>query len=231
MGRHGSHLVLACAGASHIGGQPANEDFYFCDEDLGLLAVADGMAPHRAARVAAETAVEALAAHVEDPNATPPAGARERLERALAHVNRHVREAAAKDDHLVGMATTLACALEIGKVLVVGHVGDSRVMRFRKGELEPLTTDHRRGTELTRAMGLADRVIPDICVEAIHAGDGILLATAGLTSVLDHDTVAAILHHDRSPRALADDLINAALRRTAPQNLTCVVGRWKSLAP
>ena len=150
---------------------------------------------------------------------------------ALGHVNRQVREEAARDANLRGMATAFACAMQHGKLLLVGHVGDARVMRFRNGQLERVTSDHRKDDELMRALGLADRVVADVSVEVLHAGDGVLLATSGLTNVLDDGTIAAILQRARGPRAAVDELIKAALRHTAPQNLTCVYACWRPIGP
>jgi serine/threonine protein phosphatase PrpC len=181
---------------------------------------------------------------------TSPAEPRERLERAFAHVNRHVRDQAAGDKQLRGMASTLACAMESGKLLLVGHVGDSRVIRFRDDRLERLTTDHRLGTDLdaqrrftpeelqvrdpnllTRALGLRDAVAPELCVEVVRPNDGILVTTDGLTAVVDDHTILATLRHYRSPRAIVDQLIECALAAGAPDNVTCVYGHWRPRLP
>jgi len=231
LAQQGSSLVLTVAGASNIGGERRNEDVYRWDDELGLFAVAEGVTTRPAALVAAETAVHALFAYVTDSNNTSPATARERLERAMGHVNRQVREEATKDANLRGMATAFACAVQHGKLLLVGHVGDSRIMRFRKGQLERLTTDRHTGNEPTRAMGLADRVLADVSVEVLQSGDGVLLTTSGLTRVLDDGTIAAILQRARGPRMAVDELIKAALRRTAPENLTCIYGCWRRIGP
>jgi len=223
-------LVLTAAGASNLGGQRVNEDAYRSDDELGLLGIADGMTTRPAAHVAAETAVRALFEYLTDPNTTSPANPREWIERAIGHINQHMREDGERNAKRLGMAAAFACAMQQDKLLVVGHVGDSRVMRFRNGELERLTADHRRDGKLTRAIGLAEREVGDVSVEVLRAEDGVLLTTAGLTNVLDADTIASILRRVRSPRATVDELINAALRRGAPQNLTCVYGRWRSRA-
>jgi serine/threonine protein phosphatase PrpC len=176
-----------------------------------VLAVADGVSKKPAGRVAAEAAVAALFDYVTDPNMTSPAEARERIERAFAHVHRVVREQAAADEQLRGMATTLACVMEYGKLLLVGHVGDSRVIRFREGHLERLTTDHRPDTDLlvrsqltpaaiqaagpnvlTRAIGLRESVTTDVSLEALRPNDGILLTTDGLTAVCGGDVVVDV---------------------------------------
>jgi protein phosphatase len=142
-----SPFHLEAFGATNLGGNTRNEDHFRVDDKVGLFAVADGVATLNAPAVAAEAAVEALFTHVTDPNLTPPADARQRMERTLAHVNRRVREQAAADSQLRGMAASLACAMDRGRLLVVGHVGECRVVRIRDGRLERLTVEHRRGTD------------------------------------------------------------------------------------
>lgn len=241
-----SPFRLETAGATHIGGRRANEDHFRFDEELGLLAVADGVSRRPAGRVAAEAAIESLFHYLTDPNMTAPADPRGRIERAFGHVHRHVREQAAADDQLRGMATTLACAMERGRLLLVGHVGDSQVIRFREGRLERLTTDHRVLTDpltrsraapegghepntLTRAIGLGESIVPEVCLEALRPNDGVLLATDGLTGVVDDDTIVATLQRARYPHAIVDALIQRALERGAHDNVTCVYGHWRAI--
>src|SRR5262249_9785389 len=40
------------------------------------------------------------------------------------------------------MGTTMSVAVSLGKAVVIGHIGDSRVYIFRQGELHKLTRDH-----------------------------------------------------------------------------------------
>jgi serine/threonine protein phosphatase PrpC len=245
-----SPFRLEVAGATHIGGRRSNEDHYRYDAELGLLAVADGVSMRPAGRVAAEAAIAALFEYLSDPNMTSPADPRERIERAFGHVNRQLREQAAADEELRGMATTLACVLERGTLLLVGHVGDSRVVRLRDGRPERLTTDHQLKTDLdarsrltaeeiqredpeslTRAIGLQATIAPDVCIEALRPNDGILVTSDGLTAVVDDDTIAAVVQHYRTPEVIVDQLIQCALTAGAPDNVTCVYGHWRPLVP
>jgi PPM family protein phosphatase len=246
--RRESPFHLEIAGATHIGGRRANEDAYCYDENLGLFAVADGVSYLPAGRIAAEVAIDALFNYMSDANITKPADARERIERAFGHVHHRVREKAAAEDDLRGMATTLACAMERGTLLLVGHVGDSRVIRFREDRLERLTTDHRLASDplmrtrltpevlqmtepdaLTRAIGRGETVAVEVSVEAIRADDGVLLTTDGLTAVVDDSTIVATIQRCRTPLAIVDALIQCALERNAPDNVTCIYGHWRSI--
>lgn len=219
-----SPYYLEVAGATHIGGRHANEDFYGYDQPLGVLAVADGVSSRPAPRVAAEAAITALFDYLTDSNVTSPAEARERVERALAHVHRHIRDQAA-DEQLRGMASALAFAMERGKTLLVGHVGDCRVIRVRDGHLEPLTTDQRPETS---ALGLYEGVIANVCVEGLRPNDGVLVTTRGLTAALDDDAIVAALQH-AAPRAIVNELIRRATARGNSDNVTCVYGHWRPI--
>jgi PPM family protein phosphatase len=234
------------AGATHIGNRRANDDHYAFDEALGLLAVADGVSGRPAGRVAAEAAISALLTYLTDPSEPLIVDARERVVHAVAHVHRRVREQAAADDDLHGMATTLAFVVEHGDLLAVGHVGDSRVLRFRDGRLQRLTVDHRLKHDvlvrerlppdalesygpdtLTRAIGLGESVQPDVYVETLHPNDGILVTTDGLTCVVDEATIAATLHDHPDSGDAVDMLVRLALASGAPDNLALVYGRWR----
>jgi protein phosphatase len=222
-------------------------DHYRYEEELGLLAVASGVPFLPAGRVAAEAALDALFDYVTDPNVTSPADARERIDRAFAHVDRRVREQAAADDNLRGMATTLACAMERGRLLLIGHAGDSRVTRVREGRLERLTTDHRRGMDhlvlsrvvpgaaqgdetqvLTRAIGLGESLAPDVCVEGLRANDGVLVCTDGLTAVLDDRTILQAVQRHRQPHRIVNELVQQALAQGARDSITLVYGYWRA---
>jgi protein phosphatase len=246
LSRRDSPFHLDLSAATHIGGKHANHDHFRYDGEIGLFAVAKGVAHLPAPRVAAETALDTLFDYVTDPTITPAVQPRERLERTLAHVHRRVREQAATDDHLRGMAASLACVMEKSRLLIVGHVGDCRVIRVRQGRVERLTVDHRRGTDplvlsapaasgsndpkaLTRAIGLGEGLAPEVCVEGLHDHDAILLVTAGLAAVLDDEAILAAFQRSRQAGQVANDLIHQALARSVPDNVTCVVGRWRPL--
>ncbi len=248
--REGLSLMLEIAGASHIGKRHANEDFYAYDEAFGLLAVADGVSTRPAGRIAAESAIDALFRHLTDPRVPLFADPRERVERGFAFAHRTVREEGAADEQLHGMATTLACAMEEGDILIVGHVGHSRVLRFREGRIQRLTADHRLQTDdvvraglgseamktfdpetLTRAIGLRESLAVDVRVEALLPHDGVLVATDGLTRVLDDDTIAATLQRYRHPQPAVDALVRCVVEAGAPDNVTCVLGLWRPMVP
>jgi serine/threonine protein phosphatase PrpC len=233
-------------GATHIGGKTANEDAYRFSQEHGILAVADGVAGLSAPRVAADAAIEALFEYLTDSNVTPAVDGRARMERTLTHVNRCVREQA-KDD-LAGMATSLACVVERGPLLLVGHVGECRVVRVRGRQVDRLTIEHRRGTDplvLTRAtqgaahgsardapsraIGLGDTLAPATSIEVLQANDGILVGSAGLMGAVTDQMILEAAQPGRHPSSVIDALFRAALAKPVADNMTGVYARWRAL--
>ncbi len=208
--------------------------------------MADGVSSRPAGRIAAEAAIGALFSYLTDLSLPLLVDARERVEQAFAFVHRRVREQAAAEEHLRGMATTLAFVVEHGDLLAIGHIGDSRVLRFRDGRIQRLTIDHRLENDLavrsrlapdvlktygpdtlTRAIGLGESIKPDVCIEALLPNDGILVTTDGLTGVVDDDTIAATLQRHPDPRDAADVLVRLAVASGAPDNIAFVYGHWR----
>lgn len=240
-------LQPTIAGATHIGARRANEDHYGYDAGLRFMAIADGVSSRPAGRVAAEAAVAALFEYETDLDVVYPFDPHERMARAFSFANRRVRAMSAEDPVLAGMLTTLTCALQLAHCLVVGHVGDSSVSRFRDGRLERLTRDHRVGRDpagtdpsseapatgelgLTRAVGLAETITVDAFVEKVRPNDGVLLATDGLTDVVGDAAILEIFQRSADPHAIVEELVRAAVSRGAPGNVTAVYAQWRAVA-
>ncbi|MEA2444333.1 MAG: family protein phosphatase, partial [Thermoleophilales bacterium] len=136
--------VVEKAALSDVGrARQGNEDNYF--ERDPVFAVADGMGGARAGEVASGIAVDTFE---EEPS--PDAAPEERLA-AIAHAaNRRIYDLAQEDSAHAGMGTTFTAAMLADNAIAVGHVGDSRLYRFRDGELERLTHDHSLVEEFVR---------------------------------------------------------------------------------
>lgn len=145
--------VLEAYGLSDKGTvRKTNEDSFVIDEELQLLAVADGMGGHNAGEVASRLAVEALVGFIRrsghDSDFTWPYGIDpslsfegNRLKTAVHLANRSVFRAAESSDDYTGMGTTVAAVLVSGRRMVVGNVGDSRVYALTDGKLRQITHD------------------------------------------------------------------------------------------
>src|ERR1019366_9398600 len=212
-----------------------NEDAYLVDDELGLVAVADGMGGHQAGEVASATALEALRAAV---------GSGEGIRDAVTSANEAVYDKSTTDERLRGMGTTLtAGTLAAGGTLLLGHVGDSRAYLLHAGELHRLTTDHSlveelirsgeiteaeaeadpRRSMITRGLGIEPDVEVDLYPVGMVSGDRILLCSDGLTGMVSEDELETVLGHEPNPTTAARRLVAAANAPGGIDNITVVV--------
>lgn len=227
--------------ASDVGQvRSVNEDL--CWVGGRLLIIADGMGGHAAGEVAAKVAVDTIANWV-----FPSAGdlgdpIEKTIRQAIEAANRAIYERAAQDRALQGMGTTLTMILVEGSQAYLGHVGDSRAYLFRDEKLSRLTEDHSVTAELvrsggiteneanahpyrhflTRALGAEQSVTADIHVVDLVDGDGLLLCTDGLTSVLADADIEQALRQLSDPQQVADELVKQANQGGGPDNITVV---------
>jgi protein phosphatase len=196
-----------------------------------VVGVADGMGGHVGGEVASRLALEAALAL--DGTVV------ERVEAA----NRAVAEAADATPALRGMGTTLTLARFDGDSLEIGHVGDSRALIMRNGELEQITTDHSLVAEMvsrgeitsdeaqihpyrnviTRALGLQREVEVDREQRELEAGDIVLIASDGLTGMVEPDDIQDILLDGAHPSETVWTLIEAANAAGGMDNISVAV--------
>ncbi|MGN6254047.1 MAG: Stp1/IreP family PP2C-type Ser/Thr phosphatase [Solirubrobacterales bacterium] len=222
----------------------ANEDSLYTSAPL--FVVADGMGGAQAGEVASKAAAESFAGEL-------PKGPPERvLEQTIEGANRTIHELARKDPGLAGMGTTTTAAivdLEAEEV-AIGHVGDSRAYRLRRGKLEQLTRDHslveemrRKGqltdaqaedhpqrSIITRALGPEPEVQVDVHTVPAQAGDVFLICSDGLTTMLGDEQIARVLSRATSLPAAVRTLVDEANRAGGRDNITVVAFRLEDAA-
>jgi len=214
----------------------ANEDSVFVHAPL--FVIADGMGGARAGEVASKTVVDAFNRPL--PEVPPERVLRETIEGA----NRTVYSLARKDPNLSGMGTTTTAAiLDAGAdEVAIGHVGDSRAYRLRRGKLERLTRDHslveemrRKGqlTEaqasdhpqrsiITRSVGPEPEVDVDLQTVPAQAGDVFLLCSDGLTTMLDDEHIERLLTRASSMPNAVRALVDEANRAGGRDNISVI---------
>ncbi len=224
--------------------RPHNEDRWQVAAEAGLLAVADGMSGYNAGEVAAELAVQTACQLVPDLIVRGLAPA-EALARAIGACNDEIREFASANPECHGMATTLVCALIAGDRLHLAHVGDSRAYLLRDGRLQRLTRDHSIGQQiveagrltegqvhelpargiLTRAVGLADTIEPELEACSWQADDTLILCSDGLTTALTDPVIEHLLIEAAAlgPAGQVRALIGGALQTGVLGNVTALV--------
>ena len=226
------------------------------DEQAYGMVVADGMGrdgPELASRLALTTLMQ-LVLHFGKWNVrineTTAWEIVQRAERFYRKVDQTVSEASHQHPTLSGMSTTLTAAFSAGDELFVVHVGHSRAYLYRGGLLTRLTRDQtlaqrRAETGRMAPIELAARDLRHMLTDAIggHAGepdieiqnyllvngDVVLLCTNGLTDLVEDDTIASVLRGAaaRPPTEQCQALVDLALERGGPDNITTVVARYR----
>lgn len=226
----------AFAGDSHVGlVRSGNEDAFLVAPPL--FAVADGLGGHQAGEIASSIAIDTLL------EAAPRYADAKALGRAVRQANTAVIEAAEAGRGRVGMGTTLTAAMVDGTRIAFAHVGDSRAYLLHYGTLEQVSQDHsmvadlvRQGqltleesrnhpnrSVITRALGSDPNMLADAFEIEAAAGDRLLLATDGLTSMVPDAEIERTLSSEASARTAVDVLIDKALAAGGHDNITAVV--------
>ncbi len=228
-------------------------DFYE-PEDPAVLAtkgsfyaVADGMGGHSAGQIACEMTLKTV---IQAYYANPSADLEASLRHAIEEANSVVYETAQAIAERQGMGTTLTAAVVREGQLTVAQVGDSRAYLLRSGKLDQITDDHSWVAEqvrlgimtqeealsspfrniITRSVGTAQTVEPDIHTLPLEAGDSLLICSDGLSGYLEPPELTEILGR-HSPSVAAMHLIDEANRLGGRDNITALVLAVRALTP
>jgi len=224
-----------------------NEDSFFAEanEKRGLFIVADGMGGHAAGEVASEMAVQIISrelAGITEINNGDNAAA-VKVAEAVKKANSKIYERTITEVDKQGMGTTASVLILTGSRYLIGQVGDSRVYLLRDGKLRQLTKDHSYVQEqvdagfltpeqaryhpysnvITRCVGASDSVEPDTYNGEVKTGDVYLVASDGLTGMVDDRRLQQLLFSRATPGRVVDALISEANGRGGLDNITAIV--------
>ena len=223
-----------------------NEDSFYCDEECGVFAVADGVGGAKAGEVASQAFSEVVKEHREafkKALAADVSGHEKRnpvlrlMERVFDRASERIYRMAENNAEYRGMATTgivLAMGPSGG---VLGHVGDSRAYLIRGSEVKRLTTDHTLAQEmltqglikeeeledfphkniLARAVGQLPTVRVDTAWLEVSPGDSVLLCSDGLHRYFADAEMKTVL------RFGVEGAIEAAKAKGGEDNVTALV--------
>jgi protein phosphatase len=211
--------MVALSDAGRV--RPHNEDSVLALPELGLAILADGMGGYNAGEVASAMAVESIGNELKQSlpalRALPVAEAlpslREDILFAVNRANTAILDAALANPDCKGMGTTLVIAAFFDQQIMVAHLGDSRLYRYRGGKLEQLTRDHSWLDEqlasgaisaehaeaaafqnvVTRALGIEPQIDLELHDYPTHPGDTYVLCSDGLSDMLDDDAIGQTL--------------------------------------
>ncbi len=193
-----------------------------------------------ASKTATETVKEYIEKNIEQTN-----GEKEEIfniiYKAMEYANNVVYEKSQEDEELLGMGTTMEICLIIEDKLYIGHIGDSRIYRIRRGVMQKLTEDHSYVQELVnegtitpreaehhpkknmlmKALGCAPFVEPDIIERSVQSGDIIEMNTDGLTNMVSVKEIQEIVTKESDN--IVKDLIEKANNAGGLDNITTVI--------
>ena len=232
-------LRLNYAAKSDVGLiRPGNEDSGYAGPTL--LLVADGMGGHAAGELASAMAVATIAqVDVSPPDAEDVLPA---LADAIDEIGDSIATVIEGEPELTGMGTTVTGLYWLGSRFALVHVGDSRAYVLRDGQLFQMTHDHTyvqtlvdsgsitadeaayhpRRSLLMRALDGMNPVEADLSLREARVGDRYLLCSDGLTGVVKDSEIEAMLR-EGEPTGCVTRLVDRALERGAPDNVTVVV--------
>jgi protein phosphatase len=149
------------------------------------------------------------------------------------------------------MGTTVSLLVLSGSRFLIGQVGDSRIYLLRDGALKQLTKDHSYVQEqvdagfltpeqaryhpysnvITRCVGASEEVEPDTYAGEIKTGDVFLVASDGLTGMVDDRRIQQLLLSRATAGRVVDALIAEANYRGGLDNITAIVVQVTSVSP
>jgi|GEM_PF-3324279 len=198
-----------------------NEDAFahWSGESGSLFVLADGLGGLADGEIASQLAVSVFLKQFRS--------SIERLADRLSHAMFAANQAIWQENtqRVEPMATTLTASFFSENSVHVAHVGDSRLYRVRGHGAAALTRDHSISRHiLTKALGLEERVDPDLFREQVEAGDCFVQCSDGLHSMIPDEEIA---RHARTPDSLeaASKLIAASCDAGGLDNVTVQVVR------
>jgi protein phosphatase len=222
-----------------------NEDNFAVDvtPTRGIFIVADGMGGHAAGEVASEMAVQIVLREIKEVADLSDGSATKILGEALKLANRAIHDRTITEVDKQGMGTTASVLLLSDARYLIGQVGDSRVYLLRDGALKQLTKDHSYVQEqvdlgnltpeqaryhpysnvITRCVGASPEVEPDLYAGEARTGDIYLVASDGLTGMVDDRRLAQLLMSRAEPDRKVQALIAEANARGGLDNITAIV--------
>ncbi len=218
--------------------RPENEDSFLHDPAHGLYGVADGIGGLPAGAQASQMAIAAL----QDVFSRPESLAKPDYPACLEEINERVFHLGRTLNSRLGIGTTLTFGQVSGDKLHITHVGDSLLLRVRRGAIQQLTSEHNIENEvrqrlargesvglvlenrlaLTRCVGQPPPLEGEHLTFELQPGDRYLFCSDGITRMLSHRDIAARLATSSGPEAWVEGLIAQANERGGFDNSTAV---------
>ncbi|HKI74377.1 MAG TPA: Stp1/IreP family PP2C-type Ser/Thr phosphatase [Pseudomonadales bacterium] len=235
-----------------------NEDYISCEGTLGVAVLADGMGGLNAGEVASSMSVRMLMdeltawrggeseVELSDVDTTGLTVEGRAVKHFIEKTNGAVYHVSQTQPQCRGMGTTVVVSVFHDNKLAVGHIGDSRMYRFRDDTLEQITKDHsfvqelidqgvvtkeearrsNRKNVVTRALGVSPAVDAEVKEYKVKPGDIYLMCSDGLSDlVADEDIEAALQASGGNLAETASHLVDMANAGGGKDNISVVLAR------
>ena len=206
-----------------------------------IALVCDGMGGARAGNIASAMAVKLFTEEFLRTSGREE----ERMRKAAALANREVFQRSLRDEDCAGMGTTLVAALAGEGGAVILNEGDSRAYHINQEGIVLVTRDHSLVADLvergeltreqarshpnknliTRALGAEPELMADCFRQPLAPGDYLLLCSDGLSNVVEEQEMLYEVIHGGPPESCCGRLLEIAMGRGAPDNVTAVLIR------
>jgi protein phosphatase len=217
-----------------------NEDVFVVSPELDFCLTADGMggaaAGELASKIFADTTQDIFAGNTDRSHKE----VLYRIQKAFRDANENILEHVIQNTSHKGMGCTAELLAFSDEGFIVGHIGDSRTYRLRKGHLEQLTQDHTMVQQqfeeglissdqikqhplrnvIYRAVGIKEELALDLIIGKIFTEDLFLLCSDGLTDMIPDEQIREILCTATDISRKAEELIETAKIAGGTDNIT-----------
>jgi serine/threonine protein kinase len=226
-------LKVSIGAYSDKGVKEDNEDFYGAqipDEPQlthkGLaVAIADGMSGSEAGKEASQCCVVSfLSDYFSTPDSWTVKNAGQKI---LSATNSWLYSKGQQEyESTKGMISTLSILVFKSTTAHIFHIGDSRIYRIRKGNLELMTRDHRIHVSkdknyLNRAMGIEPRLEVDYKAFPLEKDDLFIMTTDGVHDFIEEKTLRSMALQEEDLEVIAKKIAYQASTNKSDDNLTC----------
>src|SRR4051812_4468131 len=215
-------------------------------EKGAALLVCDGMGGAAAGEVASQMAVDSIYDALSSSEPQQRDAFARLLRRAVQHANERIFIQSRDNQSERGMGTTCSVAALVDETLVIAQIGDSRCYVLRDGKLAQVTKDQSLAWQLIeagamtadeakafehaniilQALGVQERVEVVLSQVQLRKGDVALLCSDGLHGPVSDEEILAVMIAEPNLQKAGEALIQKALDRDGPDNITVVLGRF-----
>lgn len=203
--------------------------------------IADGMGGHNAGEVASNLACSVAEHFIQ--SGIMRHNIPGMIQALFQQMHTSIISAANENADYSGMGTTAVLIFIQQGQIFFGHVGDSRIYRCRKGQLQQLSTDHTLVNQMIRegklqpgdvetsqmkhlllqALGTAEKIKPEIGESfAVLPGDYYFLCSDGIYDVLSNDEMQALLSMQK-PAFSIECIRSLCYERKAQDNFSALI--------